>query len=330
MAPLKTSLSRSVGKLLGVQKDTDLSLRGATQSTRVPPPDAIPFRFAMFGGGGSGAGWVGGGGGGGGYVEEEITALVTGVTYTVNIGAAGATPGPAPPASNGDGNAGGNTTFATPGGTFTAYGGGGGGGNNLGGQPGGAGGGSGGTSTPAFGYGNRVTGSSSNPAQAAPPQPQTLSQVQGYNGGTFGPQPGGESTGGGGGAGGAGTDGSGSGAGNGGAGITLSNFGPYNGTYGAGGGGSQTGDPPPDHGNGGSPFAGHGTNSSNTEKNASGYANGGGGVREAGHAGGSATAGIFVMRTPDAVTITLSSGSQTSAGGYKYVQMTGNGTISFS
>ena len=326
MAPLKTSLSRSVGKLLGVQQDTDLSLRGATQSTRVPPPDAIPFRFAMFGGGGSGAGWVGGGGGGGGYVEEEITALVTGVTYTVNIGAAGATPGPAPPGPNADGNAGGNTTFATPEGTFTAYGGGGGGGNNLPGDPGGTGGGSGGTGGSAgAGDGNRVTGTS-NSGQTSPPQPRTLSQVLGYPGGGYS----GESTGGGGGAGGAGTSGSGSGAGNGGAGITVSNYGPYNGTFGAGGGGSQTGSPPPDHANGGSPFAGHGTNSSNSEKNASGYANGGGGVREAGYAGGSATAGIFLMRTPDAVTITLSSGTQTSGSGYKYVRMTSNGTISFS
>ena len=328
MAPLKSSLAKSVGKLLGVQQDTDLSLRGATQSihSRKTAPAEIPFRFAMFGGGGSGAGWVGGGGGGGGYVEEELASLFTGVTYTVTIGAAGATPGPAPPGSDGDGNAGGNTTFATPGGTFTAYGGGGGGGNNLGGQPGGAGGGSGGTSVATVGSGNKVTGTS-NPAQASPPQPQTLSQVQGYDGGTYS----GESTGGGGGAGGlGGTDGSGSGAGNGGAGITVSNYGPYNGTFGAGGGGSQTGSFPSDQGNGGSPEAGHGVNSSGTEKNASGYANGGGGVREAGYAGGSATAGIFLMRTPDAVTITLSSGNQTSGGGYKYVRMTGNGTISFS
>ena len=330
MAPIKSSLSRSVGKLLGVQQDTDLSLRGATQSSRVPPPADIPFRFAMFGGGGSGAGWVGGGGGGGGYIEEEITNLVIGDTYTVTIGAGGAAPGPAPPGPDADGNPGGDTTFATPGGTFTAYGGGGGGGNNLAGQPGGSGGGSGGTSVATVGYGNRVRGSSSNPAQASPPQPQTLSQVQGYDGGTYGPQPGGESTGGGGGAGGAGTDGSSSGAGNGGAGITVSNYGPYNGTFGAGGGGSQTGSFPADYGNGGSPEAGHGTNSNNAEKNASGYANGGGGVREAGYAGGSATAGIFLLRTPDAVTISLSSGTQTSGGGYKYVRMTGDGTITFS
>ena len=41
MAPIKSSLAKTVGKLLGVQKDTDLSLRGATQSSRVPPP--TPF-----------------------------------------------------------------------------------------------------------------------------------------------------------------------------------------------------------------------------------------------------------------------------------------------
>ena len=39
MAPIKSSLARTVGKLLGVQKDTDLSLRGNVQSNRT----AIPF-----------------------------------------------------------------------------------------------------------------------------------------------------------------------------------------------------------------------------------------------------------------------------------------------
>ena len=34
MSPLKSSLARSVGRLLGVQKDTDLSLRGDVQTTR--------------------------------------------------------------------------------------------------------------------------------------------------------------------------------------------------------------------------------------------------------------------------------------------------------
>jgi len=38
MAPLKSSLARSVSKLLGVSKDTDLSLRGDVQNSRVIPP----------------------------------------------------------------------------------------------------------------------------------------------------------------------------------------------------------------------------------------------------------------------------------------------------
>ena len=82
---IKSSLARTVGRLFGVQKDTDLSLRGdlqSSESTKVtPPPPAL--LFAMFGGGGSGAGWVGGGGGGGEYVEESIP-IETGVIYSSN------------------------------------------------------------------------------------------------------------------------------------------------------------------------------------------------------------------------------------------------------
>ena len=36
MAPIKSSLARSGGKLFGVFKDTDLSLRGATQNQKYP------------------------------------------------------------------------------------------------------------------------------------------------------------------------------------------------------------------------------------------------------------------------------------------------------
>ena len=35
MAPIKSSLAKSVSKLLGVYKDTDLSLRGDVQRTRL-------------------------------------------------------------------------------------------------------------------------------------------------------------------------------------------------------------------------------------------------------------------------------------------------------
>jgi hypothetical protein len=65
-------------------------------------------------------------------------------------------------------------------------------------------------------------------------------------------------------------------------------------------------------------------------KNAGGYANGGGGVREAGHPGGSGTAGIFVLRVPDAVTITSPGGSTSTANGFNYLQRTNPGTFTLS
>ena len=43
MAPIKSSLARSVGKLLGVSKDTDLTLRGDVQSSRV---EAAPISLS--------------------------------------------------------------------------------------------------------------------------------------------------------------------------------------------------------------------------------------------------------------------------------------------
>ena len=48
MAPFKSTLARSVGKLLGVYKDTDLSLRGDLQSSRYVAP---PFRAIAATGG---------------------------------------------------------------------------------------------------------------------------------------------------------------------------------------------------------------------------------------------------------------------------------------
>ena len=116
-------------------------------------------------------------------------------------------------------------------------------------------------------------------------------------------------------------------SGAGGSGITLSNFGPFNGTYGAGGGGCGWSD---DQGAAGSPSAGRGVMTNQTAKNASGYANGGGGTENNGHPGGAATAGIFVLRVPDAVTITNSTGSTSGANGFKYLQITNPGTFSIS
>ena len=85
-------------------------------------------------------------------------------------------PGPAPISPAGNGNDGGNTTLVTPGGTFTAYGGGNAGGNNL-------------VETMVAlavavvlavggGNGNKVTGTQT--SAQTPPQPQVLTNVQGY------------------------------------------------------------------------------------------------------------------------------------------------------
>ena len=41
MAPFKSSLAKSAGKLLGVFKEADFSLRGATQQSRKPQPALI-------------------------------------------------------------------------------------------------------------------------------------------------------------------------------------------------------------------------------------------------------------------------------------------------
>jgi len=68
MAPFKSSLARSVGKLLGVYKETDLSLRGATQNTRLVPPTFKTFTIYMMGGGATTKGGVQRGG----YSESEI------------------------------------------------------------------------------------------------------------------------------------------------------------------------------------------------------------------------------------------------------------------
>ena len=109
MAPFKSSLARSVGKLLGVFKEADLSLRGATQSSRyiVPPPGGpfsvsggnanstaggfkyfyftsngslsvtndgiagpLPVSFMLIGGGGSASSTGGGGGGAGAFIQK--------------------------------------------------------------------------------------------------------------------------------------------------------------------------------------------------------------------------------------------------------------------
>ena len=119
MSPFKSSLARSVGKLLGVYKETDLSLRGTTQTSRKPPEFSATGGiiitsgsdiFHVFigaseqsfsgtldktceiicvAGGGSGGYFYGRGGGAGGIVHSPNFPLEGGVTYKVSAGDGG-------------------------------------------------------------------------------------------------------------------------------------------------------------------------------------------------------------------------------------------------
>jgi hypothetical protein len=141
MAPIKSSLARSVSKLLGVFKDTDLSLRGDVQSSRIPiiPPveasggteiTSGTTKFHVFlgsseqnfsvttsgaceilvvAGGGSGGYFYGCGGGAGGIVHAPDFPVEAGVTYKVSAGNGAA----ARPSSPGVGNNG-NPSYFKP------------------------------------------------------------------------------------------------------------------------------------------------------------------------------------------------------------------------
>lgn len=150
MAPIKSSLARTVSKLLGVQKDSDLSLRGDVQSLRRQILSASGGAKSTFGeytihtftsddtftvtsgsgdidvllvaGGGSGGVDSGGGGGGGGVVDANVT--VGAGDYSIVIGDGGAQ---RPGAANcGSGSAGQDSTAfgltAKGGGTGTGWG----------------------------------------------------------------------------------------------------------------------------------------------------------------------------------------------------------------
>ena len=149
MAPIKSSLARTLGKLLGVSKDTDLSLRGDVQSTRfiAPPFEAtggtkIPsgsniyhvfttnqnfevtsgtnnIELLVVGGGGGTAESYAGGGGGGGVAYGPSVPVSTG-TYAVTVGAGGAWT-----SSKGDASSpGGTSSIVLPAGTIRGLGGG--------------------------------------------------------------------------------------------------------------------------------------------------------------------------------------------------------------
>ena len=150
MAPIKSSLARTVGRLFGVNKDTDLSLRGDVQSTRfietafvasggtkipsgsniyhvfispgnfqVTSGDANIELLVVGGGGGTGGSYTGGGGGGG--VAYGPSVSISAGTYPVTVGEGG----PQTPTAGGNANSpGDNSSIVLPAGTIRGLGGG--------------------------------------------------------------------------------------------------------------------------------------------------------------------------------------------------------------
>tara|TARA_B100002019_G_scaffold99023_1_gene85305 strand:+ start:288 stop:1331 length:1044 start_codon:yes stop_codon:yes gene_type:complete len=209
MAPIKSSLARSVGKLLGVYKDTDLSLRGDVQSNRfkLPPfeasggnidatapgdgykyhlfsadgtfvmPRSHDIEVLLIGGGGAGAAYgppngAGGGGAGGVVHHSQLTASGT---LTINVGDGAADQADSTKANGSD------SSIVSPAGpwTITALGGGAGGYFGVAGNDGGSGGGGG-------GYGGNYSNNHAQSTQApqnAPFVPQTGFNQYGNNGG---------------------------------------------------------------------------------------------------------------------------------------------------
>ena len=119
MAPIKSSLARTVGKLLGVQKNTDLSLRGNVQSLRKPialsasggtvsagvaPGNGYRYHLFLEPGnlevtgsgnvevlviaGGGGSGWdAAGGGGAGGVRTNTLPGNPLNITSSITLSA---------------------------------------------------------------------------------------------------------------------------------------------------------------------------------------------------------------------------------------------------
>jgi hypothetical protein len=262
----------------------------------VTSPTSPSISYLVIAGGGGGGAGPGGGGGAGGLLSGTLVASV-GTTYTVTVGAGGAsTPGTWPSASGvAEGNPGNNSVL----GSLTATGGGGGGGNSV--TP---------TSNRNGGSGGGGAGSGSTGAGGSG------TSGQGFAGGTSS-----TSTGDGAGGGGAsvvGSNTSGNNAGSGGAGLASTITGTSV-TYGGGGGGGGSSGATNQGVNGGTGGGGRG-GYSNTVAAVAGTANtgggGGGGGRLAatssttGAAGGS---GVVILSIPTSYYSGTSTGSPTVA-----------------
>ena len=349
MAPFKSSLAKSVGKLLGVYKETDLSLRGATQSSRRIPPtvlyDTLVVMVAGGGAGGGNANGADGGGGGGGEVKFGPLKLESSGAYVFRAGDGG--PAPGNNTSTGENGNGTPSFISSPlFTTVTAQGGGGGGcgGSNAppgGGAPGGSGGGGGGDGD--SGDSHPQPGGTSTAAPATDPN------YYSFNGFGFPGGIGGEDGGGGGGGGGAGEPGVDGTARDGVSGKRLDDFpypliepavpsplrptvGPQIGplAYFGGGGcmGGEGTEPANRHPNGGGGGGPGNSNNPGTE-----LTGGGGAGIEGGTAAGNGGCGVIIMRIPasNSPVVTVPGGvtSATPGNGYKYFLFSGVSTTSY-
>ena len=249
MAPFKSTGGFSVGKLLGVFRNRDLTLNSNVRTDRTPPflssggtiyTPGNGYSYHVFtspgnfrvgalysgnvidlllvAGGGSGGSYYGGGGGAGGVVSfTNVPGIAQPVQYSIEVGEGGVTAGP----GDSTGNPGDSTTFGgLPGGVITAIGGGGGSGGQdspAAGLPGGSGGGA--SAVPS---GPSSGGTGGQPAANTAYTPLIPFNQYGNPGGSYPVPVTGYKPAGGGGAGGAGGDGAQTtGGGNGGAGIQI-------------------------------------------------------------------------------------------------------------
>jgi len=354
MAPFKTTLARSVGKLLGVYKETDLSLRGDVQRSRVPPPPQLyEALILMVAGGGAGGGaqtGADGGGGGAGEVKYGPFKFESSGSYVFRVGAGG------PGASNNNLGASGTDGNGTPTyissplfTTVTAAGGGAGGSGPAdsgvtpgGGNPGGSGGAGGGDGNPeGVEDGTEQPGGTST---AAPASDSTYYSFTGYGGNGSN---GGGDGGGGGGAGGNVAWAGDNGQTDGGAGqpfpafaspkvgpavfiMTRPDFNAAVGPTGLYGGGGAPGGEGCGPGSGGPGGGGGGGNAANPGID---YTGGGGSGHESSTAGGNGGGGTIIVRMPtsDAPVLTVPGPVSTvSPGdGYKYFVFRGSTTTSY-
>jgi len=282
-------------KLLDLPNDSISIIN--TSGTVIPAgitAPSITVDYLVIAGGGAG-GHVGGGGGAGGYLNSyggeasggNSTTLVAlnlslNTTYTVIVGAGGATG-----TSSGNADDGNDSKFGIVGSEIIAIGGGGGAKSSSNANPGGGSGGGGGSNT------NSQTGAAGTTNQGS----------AGGDNYTLWPY----TAGGGGGAGGAGNNGSGTG-GNGGAGLSSSITGIATIRAGGGGGCAQQSQP---GGTGGTGGGGNGTGDS-TQGGAgtvnTGSGGGGGGYVGTGGDGGAGGSGIIILRVSSTTTATFTAG----------------------